>query len=216
MRINLRLRAIAFFTLAAFLLTQCAYGDALRPSASKQTGLAGALETDVQARQVGPGAGGSLGGENGFIRKPTDRKGAAEKEFESELEIIRKNDLASHYNAILLDELNEFLSLMKKKRDRALTEKRKKELNITTQSNPFILVLLLCLKFEKLYPPFVINTSSFILKIISLNYGWRSDNLVHRRFYDSEDSFESTHRWICRFHCEPSLPEHRKFLSLHL
>jgi len=53
-------------------------------------------------------------------------------------------------------------------------------------------------------------------KIISLNYGWRSDNLVHRRFYDSEDSFESTHRWICRFHCEPYLPKHRKFLSLHL
>jgi hypothetical protein len=46
----------------------------------------------------------------------------------------------------------------------------------------------------------VASLSQDLRKIISLNYRQRDDTLIHRRFYDSQDSIRSGHRRLCRLY----------------
>jgi hypothetical protein len=46
----------------------------------------------------------------------------------------------------------------------------------------------------------VASLSQDLEKIISLNYWQRDDTLIHRRFYDSQDSIGSGHRRLCRLY----------------
>jgi serine/threonine protein kinase len=63
----------------------------------------------------------------GAIKKPRNKKGLAEKEFERNLNNIRKNDESSKYLSEIREYLNEFVGSIKN--DKAYTDLRKKKLS---------------------------------------------------------------------------------------